>query len=80
MEKLNITVNLLGYLMWYPSSRGKEHQLQVDKGAKVVDVLNKLNVPPEQVHTILKNGKYIDKNEELCEGDVITIIPVVAGG
>lgn len=80
MEKLNITVNLLGYLMWCPTGRGKEHRLEVDKGAKIADVLNKLNVPPEQIHVILKNGKNVDKNTALSEGDIITVSPVVAGG
>ncbi len=65
---------------------GKERfrrEIKVDKGTTVQDVIDRFNIPMEQAHIVLVNGKFVcDEREKhtLEEGDVLSIWPPVAGG
>lgn len=80
MEEINVTLILKGNLMWYPEEKKKVHNIRVNKDTKVIDVINKHNVPIEQVAYILNNSKKINVNSVVYEGDQIEIVPIIAGG
>ena len=65
---------------------GKERfrrEIKVDEGTTVQDVIDRFNIPMEQAHIVLVNGKFVcDERDKhiLQEGDVLSIWPPVAGG
>ncbi|MEM1725477.1 MAG: sulfur carrier protein ThiS [Thermoplasmata archaeon] len=60
---------------------GKEFDLV--PGARIIEVLNNLNINPDRV-VVERNGSIIDRknyhNEQLKEGDNVEIIMFVGGG
>ena len=50
----------------------------------VMDLIVRFKLPPNWVHLVLVNGKYIEPDQRahrvLVEGDVLAIWPPVAGG
>lgn len=65
---------------------GKERfrrEIKADEGTSVQDVIDRFNIPAEQAHIVLVNGKFVcDERDKhiLEEGDVLSIWPPVAGG
>jgi len=65
---------------------GKERfrrEIKVDEGTSVQEVIDRFNIPMEQAHIVLVNGKFVcDERDKhiLQEGDVLSIWPPVAGG
>jgi hypothetical protein len=80
MKEINVTFVLRGHLMWYPEDKKKVHNISVDGDLKIVDVLNNLNIPIEQISYVLKNDEKTDINETMKEGDQIDIAPKIVGG
>lgn len=62
-----------------------EHRLEGDtwevmEGATVGEVLTMLNLPDEEVRSILINGRKAEKDSVLRDGDVLHVFPMIAGG
>jgi hypothetical protein len=62
-----------------------EHRLDGDKwevmeGANAGEVLKMLNLPDEEVKTVLINGRKAEKGSILRDGDVFHVFPLIAGG
>jgi hypothetical protein len=62
-----------------------EHRLDGDKwevmeGSSAGEVLKMLNLPEEEVRTILINGRKADKCSILRDGDLFHVFPLIAGG
>jgi molybdopterin synthase sulfur carrier subunit len=55
-------------------------KMEIDGKARVKDVLLKLKLPNEIPKIILVNGVHGKNEQELKEGDVVSIFPPVAGG
>ena len=66
-----------------PGKARFRREIKVDEGTTVQDVIDRFNIPMEQAHIVLVNGKFVceDRNQyKLEEGDVLSIWPPVAGG
>jgi len=55
-------------------------ELEIEAGATVLDVLRRLEVPPEQGKLILINGRHGELNSRLAPGDLLAVFPPVGGG
>lgn len=57
-------------------------QVDVPESFRISDLLNLLNIPHDDQHNILifKNGKHVDLNTILSEGDMIVFFPPLEGG
>jgi molybdopterin converting factor small subunit len=64
-----------------PDAKGGVVQLDLGPGATVADVLNQLNIASSHVHVVMVNDAMeTDRQRPLAEGDVLVILPPVAGG
>ena len=61
-------------------NRRKELMLTWPEKATPADVINELDIPKADVAILLVNGRDGDFNQELNEGDVVSIFPPVGGG
>ena len=78
-----ITVNLYASLRYYlpePQKSTKDKEWDVPEGTNVGFVLEKLKLPREIRITVLLNNNSVDRKAILKEGDVIHILPQMAGG
>lgn len=80
VAQINVTFILRGNLMWYPEQKQKVHNLTVEDNLRIIDVINKLNVPIEQINYVIKNGQKVNVNQKLTEGDQIELLPIIVGG
>lgn len=80
---MQITVRLLAsYRKYLPSEHDElaGYQVHALPGARVGDVLSKLPIPPDDVLTFFVNGRHAQRDQELQEGDVLSVFPAVGGG
>lgn len=64
----------------FREGRQNKYFLELDDGTTVLDVLNLLNINPEEASIILINGKNVDVTKVLSNGDVLSLFPPVGGG
>ena len=75
-----VTVELKGYLNRYSPAGQSTFQLDVPDGATVLTLAGRLSVPDEMATVVVINGRNADVDDELAEGDVVTLIPPLSGG
>lgn len=59
---------------------GKPLAVEVPMDTTVQMLLEKLDIPTEQVFSILVNGIHHNFNDKLSEGDRVALFPPVGGG
>jgi len=75
---MEITVKLVGILRGKAAQGGK---LELADGATLADVLAALNIPSERVMAVSLNNQFErDFMRVLEPGDVVIVLPPVAGG
>ncbi len=57
---------------------GEEKEVDVE-GKTVLDVLRALNLPSDE-YVVTRGGKILTEDEEVREGDVLVVVPVISGG
>lgn len=80
---MQITIRLLAsYRRFLPEGHDAQagYTHEVPPGAQVSDVLADLPIPPNDVFTLLVNGRHAKRDQILQPGDVIAIFPAVGGG
>ena len=84
---MNITVKLFATLTDYLPEQARysnEMPLDIAPDASVAQIVQRLNLPPQLVHLVLLNGKYIEPaqraTQTLNPGDALAIWPPIAGG
>ena len=80
---MHVTVNIYAYLRYYvPASETlfKEKDWEVPQDATVNQVLEKLKLPKDVRVSVLVNNNRVDQKAILKEGDIIHILPQMAGG
>lgn len=55
-------------------------KMEIDDHTRVEEILSRLNIPEDMPKIILINGTHAKKDQELKDGDVLSIFPPVAGG
>jgi molybdopterin converting factor small subunit len=74
---MKITVKLFAVLQ---IGRFTEKELDVPFGSTVGDVVMGLALPPEHVDILLVNGRHVDREYLLQDGDLLSLLPMVEGG
>jgi molybdopterin converting factor small subunit len=80
---MQITVHLYSYLRYYMPNEGKlfqEKTWDLPEGSAITHVIEKLNLPGEIRVSVLLNNNRADSTTPLKEGDVVHILPQMAGG
>jgi molybdopterin converting factor small subunit len=80
---LNIQLKLFASYRQHlpPDSRGGVCDLDVPAGTRAIDLLARFGVPTgDRVSVILVNGRSVEPERVLEEGDVIAAFPALAGG
>jgi sulfur carrier protein ThiS len=84
--RAKLYANLGGYLPEGSATgpTGNEADMEVDEGATIISVFERLALPAELCHLVLVNGLFIPPVERdghvLVEGDHLAVWPPVAGG
>ncbi|MDF2519874.1 MAG: molybdenum cofactor biosynthesis protein MoaD [Clostridia bacterium] len=60
--------------------RFKTEVVDFDSNSRVIDVMNKYELPPEEVAICLVNGRDADNEHVLQNGDTVSLFPPVGGG
>ncbi len=66
-----------------PGNSRFRREIKVADNAVVQDIIDQYNIPKEQAHIVLVNGKFVCNERDqhkLVSGDVLSIWPPVAGG
>jgi molybdopterin converting factor small subunit len=80
---MRITVNIYAYLRYYlpePEKTIQEKVWELPEGASVKNVLERLRLPKGVQVTVLLNNNSVDSKAVLKEGDIVHILPQMAGG
>jgi len=74
---MKITVKLVGALQ---TDRFKIEELDLPSGARVLSVVESLELPKGLIGIILINGLHSGEQDILKEADFLTILPLLDGG
>ena len=78
---MEIEVKLVGRLKKYGQNKlNEENIIELKDNSTINDVINYLEIPPEQNKVVLVNGRDVKKNYELSSGDRVSIYNLLAGG
>lgn len=77
---MKITVKIYGNLKNYVPVGKNQFELELLPGASLKDVLLHLNIPFDDSHVLLVNGKRADKSSVFRHGDILVIFPEISGG
>ena len=78
-----IRVKIYAYLRYYlptPDEFSQDEEWDVPEKTTIAKVLEKLNLPGEIRIIVLLNGRSADQETALNEGDIVHILPLIAGG
>ena len=75
---VHLTATLRAYLP--PGTRGDSVVLDVPDGTTVHQVVHSFRIPPELDRLTVVNGRDAAPDHRLCEGDVLSLFPPLAGG
>ena len=75
-----IKLRLLNQYKKYEKNLDNKNKIKLKTGLSIHDLLNKLNINNEQQKLILVNGKNVDINYKLNDGDEVIISDYVIGG
>ncbi len=76
--EVRLFANLARYLP--PGTRGDGMTLEVPDGATVGEIVRRLAIPDELPGLLLVNGREARPDRPLRPGDVLSIVPPLAGG
>lgn len=74
---MRITVRLIGA---FTTGRFKESAIELPAATAVEDILRQLDLPAEIVGVILVNGHHATRDYQPVDGDIVTLLPLLAGG
>ena len=79
---MNVTVKLFASIRRYlpEGADGGACTLKLRTGATVHDLVTRMSIPADMPKMVLINGLHSTGAQKLAEGDVVSIIPPIAGG
>lgn len=75
-----VHVRASGYLQRKMPGRRTDHQVSLPRGKTVLDVIEAMEIPPNQVWVVRVNGEHVEKTHPLRDGDRVELFPLVGGG
>ncbi len=74
-------VHLGGHLSWYNPSKRSWLDLQLPQAIRLLDLLQKLGVPPAEVALAVVNGQLVSiEDTRVTNGDRVELYPAIGGG
>lgn len=64
----------------FRDGRFKVEERELPEGTRVLDVIQPLNIKPEEIAICLQNGKNVNEHSVLNDGDTLALFPPVGGG
>lgn len=79
---MRVSVKLFATLTHYgPGVRaGEPFEVELAEGAKVIDLINALHIPPVEAHVVFIDNIIVGHETPVTVGNNIGIFPQVAGG
>lgn len=74
---MHVTVKLFAT---FRDGRFKIEEKDLPEESRVLDVLQPLNIKPEEIAICLLNGKNVNEHNVLNDGDILALFPPVGGG
>jgi molybdopterin converting factor small subunit len=74
---MNVTVKL--FATFRTGRFGSESRIY-DPGTTVKNIIDELNLPEDDIGATLINGRHVEEDCELQDGDTLSIFPLVGGG
>lgn len=77
-----IDVKLFASLREYLPADAEEYTAKVptEPGARIQNLAERLKLPDDMPMIFLLNGQHADADDEVREGDVVSIFPPISGG
>ncbi|MDK2848222.1 MAG: sulfur-carrier protein [Desulfuromonadales bacterium] len=64
----------------FRNDRFKEKLCEYEAGTMVSQIIEELNLPEDQIGAVLVNARHVEDDQELKDGDTLSIFPLVGGG
>ena len=74
---MRVTIKLFAT---FRDGRFKVEERDLPEGSCVLDVIQSMNIKPEEIAICLLNGKDANEHNVLNDGDTIALFPPVGGG
>ena len=74
---MRVTVKLFAT---FREGRFKVEERELPQESRLLDVLQPLNIKPEEIAICLVNGRNVNEKHFLKDGDTIALFPPVGGG
>jgi len=74
---IKVTVRLFAT---FRKGRFREQAIELKDGCTVGSIVDDLKIPRRELGIILVNGLSATEEDILCEGDTVSIFPMVGGG
>ena len=74
---MQVTVKLFASfrIKWF-----KEAIKECSNSADVLEIVNELGMPVEELGIVLINGNHASLNDKLQDGDIVSLMPLIGGG
>ena len=56
------------------------HELELPLGSRIADLLERIQIPTDEIKNIMVNGKRAKHDGVLRDGDRVALFPPIAGG
>lgn len=79
---MHVTVKLFATLVRFKEGTraGKPFEMELPESATVHDLIDMLQIPPEETHVVFINNIIEEHESKLKDGDVVGLFPPVGGG
>ena len=79
---MHVVVKLYATLNRYAGGEraGTPFEVEMPDDATMLDLINRLKIPPEETRTTFVNGIIQEADFKLKDGDVVGIFPPIGGG
>jgi len=74
---MQVTVKLFASfrIKWF-----KEATSEYTQGVEVLDIVNEIGIPVNDLGIVLINGNHASINDKLQDGDIVSLMPLIGGG
>ena len=74
---MEVVVRLFASLQKY---RLGQDRVELEDGTTVEDFLQRAGIPLSEVAIVLVNGKHVNSEQSLSDGETLSLFPPIAGG